>query len=104
MATIIAIGILYMLLPMAMKTLRFRKLGPYKGKLHLAISHIQFDTMKANVPMLVPVGSFAALWQPAFLDAEAGTLFSYLQSLGMKGGQAMIRLGASQNMLKLSKL
>lgn len=37
---------------------------------------------------LVSVGSFAAWWQSTFPDAEAGSLFAYLQRLGMKWGKA----------------
>jgi len=59
LVTVIAIGILVILLPWAVEALGFGELGPIEG-------------------------SFAAWWQSTFPDAEAGSLFSYLQRLGMK--------------------
>ncbi|KUJ19820.1 uncharacterized protein LY89DRAFT_580200 [Mollisia scopiformis] len=61
--TVIAIGILALLVPWAVEALGFGELGP-------------------------SADSFAAWWQSTFPDAEAGSLFSYLQRLGMKRGKA----------------
>ncbi|KAF8865793.1 hypothetical protein BDZ45DRAFT_668225 [Acephala macrosclerotiorum] len=61
--TVIAIGILVVLIPWAVEALGFGELGPIEG-------------------------SFAAWWQSTFPDAEAGSLFSYMQRLGMKWGKA----------------
>lgn len=59
--TIVAIGILVIIFPWAVEALGFGELGPVEG-------------------------SFAALWQSTFPDAEAGSFFAYLQRLGMKWG------------------
>jgi len=61
--TVIAIGILAVLVPWAVEALGFGELGPVEG-------------------------SFAAWWQSTFPDVEAGSLFSYLQRLGMRWGKA----------------
>lgn len=60
---VVAIGILAVLVPWAVEALGFGELGPVAG-------------------------SFAAWWQSTFPDVEAGSLFSYLQRLGMKWGKA----------------
>ncbi|KAL3459185.1 hypothetical protein BJX64DRAFT_265201 [Aspergillus heterothallicus] len=59
-ATLIALGILTILMPWALEILGFGELGPIEG-------------------------SFAALWQRTFAGyVPKGSLFSYFQKLGMK--------------------
>ncbi|KAK3703771.1 hypothetical protein LTR37_014217 [Vermiconidia calcicola] len=60
--TVVAIGILVLLVPWVVEALGFAELGPVEG-------------------------SFAAWWQSTFPDAEAGSFFSYLQRLGMRWGK-----------------
>ncbi len=79
--TVVAIGILALLVPWAVEALGFAELGPVEG------IQSPFTTERKKETDWHCVGSWAALWQSTFPDAEAGSLFSYLQRLGMKWGK-----------------
>ena len=79
--TVVAIGVLVLLVPWVVETLGFGELGPLEGERYLSM------ISSAVVLRLTIPGSFAAWWQSTFPDAEAGSFFSYLQRLGMKWGR-----------------
>lgn len=79
--TVVAVGILVLLVPWAVEALGFAELGPIEGNIHLTIKIISKEVNRYYL------GSWAAFWQSTFPDAEAGSLFSYLQRLGMKWGK-----------------
>ncbi|KAF2723022.1 hypothetical protein K431DRAFT_220646 [Polychaeton citri CBS 116435] len=62
MATVVAIGILALLVPWVVEALGFGELGPIAG-------------------------SFAARWQSTFPNVEARSFFAFLQRLGMRWGK-----------------
>ncbi|XMA12314.1 hypothetical protein WAI453_005105 [Rhynchosporium graminicola] len=67
MVTLVAIGILVLVMPWAVEALGFGELGPIEG-------------------------SFAALWQAAFPDVTAGSWFAFFQRLGMVWGKTAVMM------------
>ncbi|CZT02741.1 related to lincomycin-condensing protein lmbA [Rhynchosporium agropyri] len=67
MVTLVAIGILVLVMPWAVEALGFGELGPIEG-------------------------SFAALWQAAFPDVPAGSWFAFFQRMGMVWGKTAVMM------------
>ncbi|KAL5319685.1 hypothetical protein ACEPPN_012741 [Leptodophora sp. 'Broadleaf-Isolate-01'] len=65
MVTLVALGILALVMPWVIEALGFGALGPVEG-------------------------SFAALWQATFPDVTAGSWFAFFQRLGMVWGKSVV--------------
>lgn len=76
LCTVIALGILVLLMPWALEALGFAELGPVEGEMDVSTRH-KLQTEGS-------LGSFAAWWQATYgAGVPAGSLFSFFQRLGM---------------------
>lgn len=83
--TIVALGVLALLVPWVIKALGFGILGPVKGKFPLLSVFHSFGARRLRANMSL-AGSFAANLQSTFPNVPAGSWFSFFQKLGMKWG------------------
>jgi ElaB/YqjD/DUF883 family membrane-anchored ribosome-binding protein len=93
-ATIIAVGILIPYAPWVLEALGFGELGPVLGR-YTAISRHQilvgrhFGCLHGAFVTNPALGSFAAWWESTYAGyIPAGSLFSFLQRLGMTWARA----------------
>jgi len=74
--TVIALGILVILMPWVLEALGFAELGPVEGNMNPLKSPVDANTTY--------LGTFAAWWQSTYAgEVPGGSLFSFFQRLGM---------------------
>lgn len=78
--TVIAIGVLVILAPYVVEILGFGELGPIEGELTITSHCVVVENVDTNIY----AGTWAAVWQSTYRGfVPKGSLFSYLQKLGM---------------------